>query len=355
MRVFYYIMLLGLLTACSEELKVSAPEPTPEQLKLINEVKNEVIDKKSSGIEKVERKAVANSQKTVSSIVLPSVDPLELNGNLAISGSQVVLPVSRSIAQRFMDNGFPGDINLSGLTTTKGLKILCEQGKLDIVNASRTIDRDESATCYKFGRQPIGFPVANDAVTLVVGGQNTFLPNSLTKEQLRKIFISKKWSDVNPSWPNQEIKRVFPNGPGGNGGFDLMANYLTLENGGKELAKNPQTLFYDFVEQLHSQALIDPYMFGMSEYPNYSKNKDVLRAIAIEGVEPSNPLYPVTRTLYIYADAKQIKQRPELQGFLNYYFTYSNKELKNLGFFPVSETLLNASKTKLLDMVGTPQ
>jgi len=355
MRFIYYIILLGLLTACEEELNVSPPEPSPESLKIINQVKNDVTNKTSSGIENVERKQTVNTQKTTLSIILPPVQPLDLNGNFIISGSQVVLPISRAIAQRFIDDGFPGDINLSGLTTTKGFKLLCEQGKVDIVNASRTIERDELATCYKFGREPIGFPIAKDAVTLVVSSQNKFLPKSLTKEQLRKIFTAQKWSEVNPSWPNQDIKRVFPQGPGSGGGFDLMANYLAIENGGKTLTNDPKTLFYDFVEQLHSQALINPNVLGMLEYASYRQNQDILKAIAIDNVEPSNPTYPVTRTLYIYLDAKAIKQRPELQGFLNYYFTYSNQKLGNLGFFPVSETVLNASKNKLLQMVGEPK
>ncbi|ELR99165.1 substrate-binding domain-containing protein [Gloeocapsa sp. PCC 73106] len=352
MRLFHCILLLGLLTACTEELEIVKPEPPPESLKMINQVVNEVTEKKSSGIEKVEREPNADGQETTRNIILPSIDPLDLKGKLIISGSQLGLPISEAIAQRFIEDGFPGEINLTGLNTAKGFELLCAQGKIDIVNASRPINRDESATCYQFDRQPLGFPIARDTVTLVISSQNTFLPASLSKEQLRKIFTAQKWSDVDPQWPDQDIKRVFPKGPGSKGGFDQMADYLALENGGKKLENDPDTSFYDFVEELHSQTLIDPYIFGILEYAYYNQNKDIFKSIAIDGVEPSNPNYPVSRTLYIYVDAQAIKKRPELQGFINYYLTYNNQASSSLGFFPVSETVLNASKTKLLQLMG---
>jgi phosphate transport system substrate-binding protein len=317
-------------------VNTSEPELPPLNLKMINEVKYEVIAKKNSGIEKVERKQSANSQSTAN-IILPSVDPLDLRGKVIISGSQLSLPISRAIAQKFIEDGFPDQVNISGSNTTTGLKLFCEQGTIDIVNASRLLNRDELATCYKLNRQPIGFPIAQDMVTLVVSAQNTFLPDNLSKEQLRKIFTAEKWSDVDPKWPNEKIKRVFPTGPGSGGGFDQMASYLGVEDEGKKLANDPNTLFYDFVEQFEAQTLISPYVFGILEYPYYNKNQDIFKAIAINGVKPSQANYPVTRVLYIYADTNQIKNRPELQGFINYYLTYTNQVSKNLGFFPVSD------------------
>ncbi len=103
---------------------------------------------------------------------------------------------------------------------------------------------------------------------------------------------------------------------------------------------------------MHSEALINPYIVGFLEYGSYQQNRDKLRAIAIDKVDPFLPGYPLTRPLYIYADAKAIRKRPELEGFVNYYLTYVSEEVSILGYFPVKPTVLDESNTKFLLLFG---
>ncbi|MDB9511160.1 hypothetical protein PN499_08195 [Kamptonema animale CS-326] len=45
--------------------------------------------------------------------------------------------------------------------------------------------------------------------------------------------------------------------------------------------------------QRHSEALINPYMVGFLEYGSYKQNRDKLKAIAIDRVDPFLPAYPL--------------------------------------------------------------
>jgi phosphate transport system substrate-binding protein len=336
-----------LLTACAQGSKTSTA-------KIDHQASADNSSKESLGIQQVERKLIqppSSQDSNKQGIVLPEVRPLELEGKLAISGSQVVLPISQAIAQRFIQDGYSGKIELSAIDTQVGFKVFCEQKKVDIINTVRPITTQESAACAKSGVEPIGFQIAIDAVTIVVSSQNKFLPNSLTRDELAKVLTAEKWSDVNPKWPKELIKRFVPKGAGTGGSVDRLAQAI-LKGNVSQIINAPNTIFYDFVEQLHSEVLINSYVVGVLEYNSYKQNRDKLRAIPIDTIDPFLPAYPITRPLYIYVDAKAIRKRPEVEGFVNYYLTYVNEEISRLGYFPLKPTVLDESKTKFLQLKG---
>jgi phosphate transport system substrate-binding protein len=348
-----YLFLLSiilLLTACAGQSKTS-------KTNIDNQASADKSSKENLGIEKVQGKLVklpSTQNSAKQGIVLPEVNPLELEGTIAISGTQVVLPISQAIAQRFIQDGYPSKINLTGIDTVVGFKLFCEEKKVDIVNAVRPINSQESATCSKSGVEPIGFQIATDAVTIVVSSQNNFVPNTLTRDELAKVFTAQKWSDVNPKWPQEIIKRIVPAGAGTGGAVDLFAQVIFKGNV-SQLTNAPNTIFYDFVEQLHSEALINPYMVGFLEYGSYQENREKLKAIAIDKVDPFLPGYPLIRPLYIYADGKAIRKRREVEGFVNYYLTYVSQEISSLGYLPIKLTVLDESKTKFLQVKGNKE
>lgn len=334
-----------LLTACTQGSKISKAE-------IDNQASADKNLKEIVGIQQVENKLIKlplTQDSAKQGIVLPGVNPLELEGTLAISGSPVVLPISQAIAQRFIQDGYPNKIALSAIDTGVSFKLLCEEKKVDIVNTVRPITSEELAACAKSGIKPIGFPIAIDAVTIVVSSQNKFVPNSLTRDELAKVFTVEKWSDVNPEWPTEMIKRIIPAGVTTGGPVDLFVQAIHKGNI-SQIINAPNTIFYDFAEQLHSEALINPNMIGFVEYSSYIQNRDKLKAISIDRVNPFLPTYPLTRLLYIYADAKAIQKRPEVEGFVNYYLTSVSEEISSLGYFPIKPNLLDESKTKFLQL-----
>lgn len=345
--IIMWIGAILLLTACTQQLNTANVSASPG-----NQTTNQADQTaKNLGIQKVKRPRVelpATANPTKQGIVLPSVKPLKLSGRLRIAGSQVVFPITQAIAERFIQDGYPSKINSDSLDTATGFKLFCNQKKADIVNALRPINNQELAACAKSGLQPIGFKIGMDALTIVASSRNDFLPNSLSRGEIIKIFTLNKWSDVNPNWPKQKIKRVVPAGVGTGGGFDLFAKVI-LQQQTNQLINAPNTIFWDFVEQIYSEALTNPYMIGFLEYGSYKQNKDTLKVISIDGVPPSARVeYPLTRVLYIYADKNIMQQRPEVEEFINYYLTYVNEEIEAVGFFPLTQMMLNESKKQFL-------
>ncbi|MCB0155348.1 MAG: phosphate ABC transporter permease PstA [Anaerolineae bacterium] len=144
-------------------------------------------------------------------------DPTALSeqDGLSISGSSTVYPLSRQLAIDFRRAGYPGGIEIDSIGTSAGFAAFCKSGGLDIVDASRPINRAELEACQSAGLNPVEIRVGTDALAIVTGQQNDFLEN-VTTEQLRQIFTTaEKWSEVNPAWPSTNIERFIPGADSG--------------------------------------------------------------------------------------------------------------------------------------------
>jgi phosphate transport system substrate-binding protein len=145
------------------------------------------------------------------SVVLPEVDPAEVAGAIIAAGSSTVYPLTERMADRFEDEGFAGQITISSIGSGAGYERFCVQGETDIANASRAIKDSEVESCRAIGREPIEFRVGTDALAIVVSQENDFVED-LTLEELAKLFSNEVtlWSEVNPAWPAETIRRFAP-------------------------------------------------------------------------------------------------------------------------------------------------
>ena len=81
------------------------------------------------------------------------------------------------------------------------------------------------------------------------------------------------------------------------------------------------------------------YAIGYFGYAYYAADKGKLRAVSIEGVEPSKETvegnkYPLARPIFIYSDAKIMKDKPQVAAFIKFYLDNLNKEVAKVGYFP---------------------
>jgi phosphate transport system permease protein len=145
----------------------------------------------------------------------PEVEPTQVTGEIASAGSSTVFPLSTRMAERFEAAGFTGDISIDSIGSTAGFRRFCADGDTDIANASRPIKLAEAELCKKNKRDPIEFRTGTDALSVVVSQRNDFL-TEVTTDQLRDIFTTaEKWSDVDPSWPDELIVRYVPGADSG--------------------------------------------------------------------------------------------------------------------------------------------
>ena len=121
--------------------------------------------------------------------------------------------------------------------------------------------------------------LANDGLTIVVNKENTWV-DSLTVEDLTKMWAedgtAKKWSDINPSWPAEEI--VFYS-PGTDSGTYDYFNEVVLEDA--DLVKSATLSEDDNV--LVTGIKGDKNAIGFFGYAYYESNKDSLNAVLIDG------------------------------------------------------------------------
>ena len=79
--------------------------------------------------------------------------------------------------------------------------------------------------------------------------------------------------------------------------------------------------------------------------------------LSIEGIEPSaanvdNNSYPLARPLFIYSDAAIMQEKPQVAAYINFFLTYVNEEIVDVGYFPASAEALETSMQNWLDAMG---
>lgn len=283
--------------------------------------------------------------------ILPGVDPARVTGSILTAGSSTVFPLSEAVAERFVKEGYVGQITIDSIGSGAGFERFAVAGEIDIANASARIKQSQIEAAAKLSppRSPIEFRVGTDALAVVVSSKNTFATN-LTLAELGLVFSTAQyWSDVRAGWPRMEIKRFSPGTDSGT--FDYFVEHVFKKDKKPLLsAKNLQLSEDDNV--LVQGVVGDPYAIGYFGYAYAAENKGKLKALSIDGVEPSQTTvdsgaYPLARPLFLYSDAGIVQRKPQVAGFLAYYLTYVNDLIRKVGYFPAPAAELKKSKQLL--------
>ncbi len=282
-------------------------------------------------------------------ILLPPVDPATLSGDFITAGSSTVFPLSERMAELFSDDGFSGEITIDSIGSGAGFERFCVAGETDVANASRPIKDSEIESCAAINRTPVEFRVGTDALAVVVSAENDFATD-VTMEELTAIFgTAQKWSDVRAEWPAQDILRFIPGTDSGT--FDYFTEEVFDTDEAIPLAASNLQLSED--DNILVQGVQgSPYAVGYFGYAYYQENADTLKALSIEGVVPSaesvnDGTYALARPLFIYSDAAIMKAKPQVAGFINYYLTNVNEEIRDVGYFPAGPAIEQAKQAWL--------
>jgi phosphate binding protein len=279
--------------------------------------------------------------------------PDAVSGDIITAGSSTVFPLSERMAELFQNEGYTGNITVDSIGTGAGFERFCKTGETDISNASRAIKDSEVELCTAIGREPIAFRVGTDALTVVVSTENDFV-TALSKEQLGKIFTAQftTWNQVDPAFPAEAIL-VY--GPGADSGtFDyfnevVVAPFYLNADGKADLVAGEEALlgapgaqFSEDDNVLVQGVEGSKYAIGYFGFSYFSENSGALKAVAVEGVEPSQATvddgtYPISRPLFIYSDANILKEKPQVAAFIYFYLNNVNDNIIDLGYFPAPE------------------
>ncbi len=303
----------------------------------------------------------APEQPEVEPMMLPEVNPLEVTGDIIAAGSSTVFPLAEAVAELFIDEGYGGNITIDSIGSGAGFERFCTAGETDIANASRPIRDTEIANCAALSpaRTPIEFRIGTDALAVVVNPGNDWIgEEGVTIEELARLFSSEttNWSDVNPAWPAEPVKRFSPGTDSGTFDYfvEAVMDEIFPEQGEAQIlgAANLQLSEDDNV--LVQGVSGDPYAIGYFGFAYFEENAARLRDLAIEGVMPTADTvdagqYPLARPLFMYSDAGVMNSKPQVAAFLNFVLSNVDQVVLEVGYFPASEEVLDAARGAWLE------
>lgn len=260
----------------------------------------------------------------------------KLSGEVQIDGSSTVYPIAEAVAEEY---GFvQPDVKVSvGVSGTGGGFERFIAGETDISNASRPIKDEEKQGLADAGIEYTEFEIAYDGISIVVNKENDWV-DYLTVDELKKMWVEdgtvKKWSDIRPEWPDEEIKFFSPGQDSGT--FDYF-NEEVLDDG--QIVKSAQLSEDDNV--LVTGVVGNKYAIGYFGYSYYAENKDKLKVVPIDGgngpVEPTNEMIengtytPFSRPLFIYVKHESL-QKPHVYDFVQFFLTNAGDLAEDVGY-----------------------
>jgi phosphate transport system substrate-binding protein len=288
----------------------------------------------------------------VSGLVISSA--AQARDTLSLAGSSTVLPFARIIAEQLGKNpNFKTPVVESGGSSV-GKKGVCDgigTEFIDIGNASSRMKVKELEYCEKNGVKLTEIKVGYDGIVVANSKKGNFLNISkadLGKALTAKVAINgkmvdnpyKKWSDINPSLPNVEI-RVY--GPPTTSGTRASYAEMVNEKGycGKDAeakaalkalgqkAKMCRAMRTDgaFIEAGEQDNLIvqklneDTTAYGIFGFSYLDQNTDTLQGAVISKTAPTfeniaGNNYSVSRALYFYVKHQHIGVVPGVKEYM---------------------------------------
>lgn len=279
-----------------------------------------------------------------------------------IVGSSTVYPFSSFVAERFgKTNNFRTPV-IESNGTGGGFKLFCGgigEKFPDISNASRAIKDSERDLCKSNGiNNIIEFAFGNDGIVFANSAKGKKI--NFTQKQLWLALAEngpkpKKWNEIDPTLPDQEIRVFIP--PATSGTRDSWES-LVMQNGCsaevKSIDKEKCSVLRSdsaVVEVGENDALIvqklnsDSSSFGIFGFSYFDSNRDLIQALAIDSIEPSidsiqEYKYPVSRPLFFYVKGEHLNVVPGLKDYVGEFVSQravgEDGYLLDIGLVPLS-------------------
>jgi phosphate transport system substrate-binding protein len=302
--------------------------------------------------------------------------PSGLTGQVKISGSSTVQPISSLVAELFNENNPDVTISVDGPGTGDGFALFCND-ETDISDASRPISDDEIAACQEKGIDYVELAVAYDGITVMTSPANDAITCLDTKDIYALIGPESEgfanWSDANDlaaqvgaghaPYPDVPLDIV---GPGEESGtYDAFIELtgmddLAIEQGVPEdqaAATRP-----DYQSSPNDNVIIQGIegsdsSLGWVGFAYAQEAADQVKEVEVDGgsgcVAPSietiaDGSYPLSRTLFIYVNTAKADANPAVKGFVDFYMENSNltDSVSEAGYVQLPEDQIAATQAE---------
>jgi len=320
--------------------------------------------------------------------------------NVSVAGSSTVLPFATVIAEQLGKNpNFKTPVVESGGSSV-GKKGVCDgtgTKYIDIGNASSRMKIKELKYCQKNNVKVTEIKVGYDGIVVANSKKGTQL--NISKADLAKALTAKipacvannsnvncdkwvdnpykKWSDINPSLPNLDIRVYGPPTTSGTRasyaemvnqkgycGKDKVAKAASKARGDKKgkkcRAMRTDGAFIEAGEQdnLIVQKLIeDPTAYGIFGFSYLDQNSDKLNGAIIDGGAPTFEAiadgdYAVSRALYFYIKHSHIGVVKGIEEYVTEWTKHWGEDglLADYGMIPMPKKERSIMKKRMIDL-----
>ncbi|WP_074036656.1 MULTISPECIES: PstS family phosphate ABC transporter substrate-binding protein [Exiguobacterium] len=274
-----------------------------------------------------------------------------LSGKVVMDGSSTVFPIMEAVAEEFSAEQPEVEVTVGVSGTGGGFKRFVT-GETDFSNASREIKEEEAAEAEKNGVEFTQLSVALDGLSLVVNPANDWAQD-ITIEELNKMWTDtsiKTWKDVRSDWPDEEISFFAPGKDSGT--FDFF-NEAVLDD--TDIREDAQLSEDDNV--LVTGVAGTEGAIGFFGYAYYIENQDTLRAMAVEGVEPTpetiNDLsYPLSREIYTYVNNASLKDKEQVAEFARFMNENAGALSEEVGYVGMEQARYDENMKMIDEIAG---
>jgi len=327
-------------------------------------------------------KRFAVSSIGLAAVMAATMGTAQARDQIRIVGSSTVFPFASYVAEELgATTKWPTPV-IESTGSGGGMKLFCAGNGLDtpdITNASRRMKTSEFERCQENGVKDITEAmVGYDGIAFAESNTNDDI--NLTREQIALALLEKvpqdgklvenpykKWSDIDSSLPNREI-RVY--GPPTTSGTRDAFEELVLEAATEEMdafgGEGYTNIRKDgaYIESGENDNLIvqklqkDTDAFGIFGYSFLEENGDKLIGASIDGVAPEPEAigsgeYPVSRSLWFYIKNSHADDVPAMNDYVKLFMSDKMISdlgyLKGIGLIPMPQDLLEDWQKKVSD------
>ncbi len=267
------------------------------------------------------------------------------DGEIFVSGSSTVEPISIRVAEEFANSNPDVNIAVEGPGTGDGFKKFCT-GETDISDASRQIKDSEAEDCESNGINWVELKVGIDGIAVMSGPGNPI--DCLSFPDMYSITSPEatgfgNWSDANAlnvevggsgDFPDADLTITAPGEESGTfASFIEIVLEDLLEERGQEITTRP-----DYQSSADDNVIInnissDDTSFGWVGFAFAEEAGDSVKVFQVseeEGGECISPTpetiadnsYPISRDLFIYVNTDKAAENDALVDFVDFYMDY---------------------------------
>jgi phosphate transport system substrate-binding protein len=271
-----------------------------------------------------------------------------LAGEIVISGSSTVEPITSIVAEDFTAENPDVQYSVDGPGTGDGFALFCA-GETDISDASRAISEEEIAACEENGINYVELQVAIDGLSIITSPENTDV-SCLGFGDLYALLGPESqgfdaWSDadelageigadfgeIHAPYPDADLVVTAPGEESGT--FDSFVELViaaVAEARGQDETTRP-----DYQTSGDDNVIIEniagsPSSLGWVGFAFADESSESVKSLEVDGGEGcvaptpetiASGEYPISRPLFIYVNADEAAGRPELAAFVDYYLS----------------------------------